>query len=179
MDLYLAKMTDELETFYKVGVSSNAYKRFSFGTQMVADSELDFADKFRMLFEGQRYVPDVFPYTIEICKVVEFQFEGEARRVERQVLADFSHQKHEPRKRFSGYSECIQLGKDDIDRITIYYETMMNMAAAQKIDETDYNLQKSIIITLRNFNKQTVKIDQIDLHEQALRRLGVEPIELS
>lgn len=135
MDLYLVRMShpETGENFVKIGVSTDASKRFAFGATLVRDAKISLKEKAERSFRREKFVSD-HPYEVETLKVVQFMYEGDAYMRERELLDVMKPWQHWPAEKFSGVSECFKPDKDQLANIVAW---MVAAAAEAKAGAPD------------------------------------------
>lgn len=166
MELYLYSMSDPEtgEAFFKIGVSENAAKRFSWGTVSVKDSNLPLKEKASRMLSGQGYIPD-HPYVSKLIHSVEFGAEGFAWAAEAELLEVLRETKiaYRPQKAFSGQSECFRCD-DEVKTLIINWMKEKSAAAPKHTTMLYYKVAELSI-------KDT---DPLSKHKKVIERLTAE-----
>jgi hypothetical protein len=139
MKTYLIKRSYETECFLKVGVT-NAKKesqRHDFGKTPTKDADLPFREKAMTLLNGKKYIPDS-RYDWQSIHSEEFEYEGQARYLEKLVLDKFQTISYIPKQKISGYSECLAYSEDNKNRIRDYTVQTSKKIKAETPDKLRY-----------------------------------------
>lgn len=118
---YLIKRLKDDEIFFKIGFTKfdDEKARHNFGETKINESKLSFNEKFKMISDGYKYVPDS-DYSWEYIHTEEFDYEGQAKLLEKKVLQKFIGIKYFPKEYISGSSECFIFSQDNIKIIKAF-----------------------------------------------------------
>jgi len=161
MKTYLIKRSTKNESFLKIGFTSleDVLKRHDFGDTLTKDSNSPLRNKVEMILKGKKYIPnseyDWIPIHTE-----NFEYEGQAKLLEKMVLDEFQDIKYTPKQKYSGYSECFIHSDENETKIKNYMAKQAELIKAETPGKLHYAL---IQMKIR-------KDDPIEKHLEVVKR---------